>query len=314
MSATAKLAHYVVAPTMSLETPSYNYLADRLPSYAAGYIGPTVPWSQYTDAVVAPPAGSDLVAEWEFFYGVAQRMGLQLDLPAPPVKGGDRTPLAIDMHTKPTSDDIIALCTAGSRVPFEEVKRHPRGAIFADPAVVVAPKDPEWTGRLDVGNAQMMTDLTAAGREPLDEVVTSESGEVLDFRLVSRRLAQTYNSSGRALKAMRRRPYNPAFMHPDDLDGLGLRSGDIVEIRSARSSIYGIVEPDDSLRRGLVSMTHAFGDAPEHDAELRTIGASTGRLLTIEQFQPYTGQPQMSNIPVSVTPVDDDSVLTSRGS
>jgi hypothetical protein len=52
-------------------------------------------------------------------------------------------------------------------------------------------------------------------------------------------------------------------------------------------------------------MTHAFGGPPDRDHEVRTIGSSTNRLLTIDRdLQPYTGQPQMSNIPVSVQRVD----------
>ena len=72
---------------------------------------------------------------------------------------------------------------------------------------------------------------------------------------------------------------NPAFMHPDDLDGAGhCTSGDVAEISSARATILGVVEADDTIRRGLVAMSHAWGDVDEHDEEVRDIGGNTSRL------------------------------------
>jgi anaerobic selenocysteine-containing dehydrogenase len=293
MSATARLADYVVAPKMSLETASFTYLTDRLSEYAVGYTGPSIPWAQYAEPLVQPPEPSDLIEEWEFFYGLARRMGLQLVIGGP-------SGLALDMDKKPKTEDILGALTFGARVPLEEVRKHPRGVSIKDPPVFVAPKDPGWTGRLDVGNEEMTTDLRAVASRPLDEEAVAEDGEVLAFRLISRRMQGVYNSSGRALRPMRRRPYNPAFMHPEDLVVLGLCEGDTVEIRSRRATILGVAEADDTLRRGLVSMSHAFGDGPKYDSELRTQGSPTGRLLSLDYFQPYTGQPQMSNIPVSV--------------
>jgi anaerobic selenocysteine-containing dehydrogenase len=90
-------------------------------------------------------------------------------------------------------------------------------------------------------------------------------------------------------------------MHPDDLVELGLTTGDIAEISSARATILGVVEADDTIRRGLVAMSHAWGDVAEHDEEVRDIGGNTSRLIDVgDQWDPYSGQPIMSNIPVAV--------------
>jgi anaerobic selenocysteine-containing dehydrogenase len=303
MSATARFADYVVASKMSLETPAYTAIQELASVYAAGYLGLAAPWAQYTDAIVDPPADSDLLEEWEFFYGVAQRMKLQLEAGAL-VSFVPRPPVPLDMAVKPKTEDLIAICVQGGRVPLDEVKKHSGGAVFPEPAVMVEPKEPGWTARLDVGNPQMLSDLAAIAAQSFDAPAAA-TGDGSELRLVSRRLQQSYNSSGHDLAGMRRRPYNPAFMHPDDLGRLGLRAGDTVEIRSARASIVALVEADDTLRRGIVSMTHAFGGPPDRDHEGRSIGSSTSRLLTIDRdLQPYTGQPQMSNIPVSVQRVD----------
>lgn len=65
------------------------------------------------------------------------------------------------------------------------------------------------------------------------------------------------------------------------------------------------MEPDDTLRRGLVSMTHAFGGLPDRETDVRQTGANTGRLLSVDRdLQPYTSQPRMSNVPVAVKAID----------
>ena len=90
------------------------------------------------------------------------------------------------------------------------------------------------------------------------------------FQLISRRLPNVYNSSGRDIDALQRgKTWNPAFLHPDDLAMLGLRDGDLVEITSNHAAILGIAESAPELRRGVVSMTHCYGDTPEYDGQIR---------------------------------------------
>jgi hypothetical protein len=50
-------------------------------------------------------------------------------------------------------------------------------------------------------------------------------------------------------------------------------------------------------------MPHGFGDlpGPDGDARVREIGSNTGRLSSVEHdYDPYTGIPRMSTIPVNV--------------
>ena len=76
---------------------------------------------------------------------------------------------------------------------------------------------------------------------------------------------------------------------------------DISEFTSRVQNHQGIVEADPSVRRGLVSMSHSFGDEPAHDAEVREIGSNTGRLTPVDRdYDRYSGLPRMSNIPVEV--------------
>jgi anaerobic selenocysteine-containing dehydrogenase len=324
MSQTARLAHYVIAPKMPLEMAGTTYVNDMASRLGTGY-GLGDAYAQFADAAVDPPAGSELIEEWELYYGLAQRMGLQLTIPdavafgAPldsPTGIEPSAPVVLDMETKPTTAELLHLASRNSRVPLDDVKEHPHGALFPDPAVYVAPKQPGWTGRLDLANADMMAaldrdanaDMTSPRpySDPPTATAAANGGARFQFRLLCRRVGHMYNSAGNDPSTNRGKPYNPAFLHPADLRELHLRVGDLVTITSPRASIIGIVESDPSLRRGVVSMTHGYGDVPERDGEYRTIGSSTNRLLFDDvQFDPYTGQPQMSNIEVRVERVDE---------
>jgi anaerobic selenocysteine-containing dehydrogenase len=294
MSATAKLCDYIVAPTLSLESPGITQMHEGLGFYGVSH-GYAVPYAQYAKKVVDPPAGSEVIEEWEFFYGLGQRMGLQLD-----VRGQ-----ALDMQRKPTSDEIIELLCTGSRIPLDELKRHPNGHVFDDPPVLATGRDEGWPHRLDVGAREMMQELREVRSEPFFDHAGYTATPVFSHRLISRRMHNVYNSGGQQLDRLKRKfAYNPAFMHPEELAELGLSAGDMVEIAGGEGSIRGFVEPDPDVRRGVVSMAHAWGGAPTDDDALRTIGSNTGRLSSSDgRLDPRSGQPLMSAIPVNVSRV-----------
>jgi anaerobic selenocysteine-containing dehydrogenase len=99
-------------------------------------------------------------------------------------------------------------------------------------------------------------------------------------------------------------------MNPGDIDTLGLHAGDVVEISSDHAMILGVVEAAEDVRTGVVSMAHAFGDAPQHDKDLFYIGSNTGRLTNVEDnYDPRTGMPRMSAIPVNVRRGDQSLAL-----
>ncbi|MEE2662852.1 MAG: molybdopterin-dependent oxidoreductase [Myxococcota bacterium] len=300
LSATAKLADYVIAPPLSLEQPGMSLPSETLVPYAMGYL---VPYAQYTPKIVDPPEGSDLIEEWKFFYGLAQRMGLPLTIESAYSWGPDiETPARneLDMQSPPTTDELFEMLAAGSRIPLAEVKRHPHGAVFPDPPSIVQPKDPSCTAKLDLANEIMLAELAAVAAEP------TERQTEYSHRLVSRRLLDVHNSAGRDIpKLVRKYRYNPAFMHPDDLASLGVAPGELITIESDHSTIHGVAEAEANLRTGVISMPHAFGDAPgdDNDARVREIGSNTGRLTSVERdYDPYTGIPRMSAIPVNVRP------------
>lgn len=293
MSHTARYADYVIAPRMPLETPHVSQILDYL--QAAG-IGPGAPYAYYGPAVLDAPDGSDLLTEWEFFYGLAQRMDVQIDAPHPLGLVG---PVPLDMTHPPTEDELLDIVCQGSRIPLDLVRSHPDGVegdLATEPATVVAPADPDAPTRLDVANPQMLFDLAGAAHD-------LARGHTADMMLISRREMHTTNSSYNAMAARGGRRHNPAYLNPEDAARLGVAPDELVCITSPRAAVIAIVSLDESVRPGVVSMSHAYGNAsPDVDTPTQD-GASTARLADVTvDFDRYSGQPRMSAIPVTVTP------------
>jgi anaerobic selenocysteine-containing dehydrogenase len=302
MSASAKLAHYVMAPKIGLEVPNMSYVTEHMELYA-GIWGMSQPFGMYAPKLMETPPGSDLIEEWEFFHGVARHLQLQLKMyyfeTLTSTRRESRAPVDLDMDRKPTTDELYELITRGSRIPLDAVKRHPNGAVFPE-SIVAAGRDPQCAARLQVGDAGMMTELSEVAAEAMD------ASAEFPYRLICRRSAHVYNSTGRDLPLLIQKGgrHNPAFMNPADLADLGLKTGDVVRVSSRHGDVLAIVEAEDALRRGLVSMTHAFGDLPRDGADFRIVGTNTSQLTSVEDdFDRYSGIPRMSALPVNVVAV-----------
>ena len=100
-----------------------------------------------------------------------------------------------------------------------------------------------------------------------------------------------------------KRPYNPAFLHPEDLTALGLAPGDLARVRSAHGEIFAVVDAAEDVRRGVVSMSHSWGGLHEDESTVRTGGSCTARLIDVTtDYDPISGIPMQSAIPVNIEP------------
>lgn len=307
MTPSAQLAHYVMAPKIAFEVPTCSYGPESLELYVGSW-GLPEPFGMYAAKLTDPPVGSDVIEEWEFFWGLARRQGLQLKMyDGPSFTGARREPRPtadIPMDAKPTTDEMLALLTRGSRIPLDELKRHPDGALF-DETVLTEPKAENCDARLQVADRGMLAEL-ADLVEAVEQDATGPFHVDHQYVLVSRRAAHLNNSSGQDLPKLVRKggTHNPVFLHPDDLAALGLGAGAEVEIVSAHGAIPAIAEVDSAMRPGVISMTHAYGRLPSEKADFRQHGSNTGRLLSVEDnFDRYSGIPQMSAVPVSIRPL-----------
>ncbi len=275
VSATAGLAHYIMAPKMTLERDDVTLMAD--PWYEK-------PYSQYAEAVVATDA--DVIEEWELYQGIGRRLGLDVRVGELPVCGPQ----------SPSKFDLLEAITHGSRVPLAWLRDNPGGHVFGDVEVIVQPGDPASTARLDL----------------LPEGVAEEFREALEppaidprytHRLICSRSKYVLNSSGLNLSLLREKmgTTNPAVMHPQDIAALGLADDQLVEVHSEHGSIPAVLRADARIKRGVIAMHHAWGVAPDDAAvdDVRRVGTNTNRLIDNSlNRQRYTGMTRQSAIPV----------------
>lgn len=300
ISATARLGHYVLAPTLALEVPAVSSYNERVGTWGMIW-GFDVPYAQYAPAIMPPPQGSDLRDDWQFLFGIAKAMGFQLVLkPSSFANLEDAAARAkpLDMARDYTTDEMLDLAFEGSPVPMSEVREKAvRGHVFDLPKTVVLPKPEGWTGKFELAHPAMVDEL----RDVAAEAYGPTPG--YPFLLISRRLRDHYNSTWHDLDALKRQyPCSPAFMHPDDVVALGLEAGDIVSITSDAGEIMGVVELAPELRQGCVSMAHGWGVNPDEPEDPTRLGGCTSRLISTDRdCDPYSWMARQSSIPVKVT-------------
>jgi anaerobic selenocysteine-containing dehydrogenase len=284
MNASARLSHYIFAPKLQYERADIPMLIYDMSFYP-------VAWGQYTPGIVAPPPGSQLIDDWYLFWGLAKRLGLQLDY-----RG-----VAIDMETPPSTDDLIAIRTAGSLVPLDEIKRFPGGHIFDVETRVEAGRPEAGDNKFD----PMPDDVAAVLAEVAAEPIPARAASAFGFThlLQVRRVRESNNSTSVGLDAVRKRmPYNWASLHPGDLSALQLADGARVTISSDHGSIPAVVKSDLSVREGVLVMTHGWGGLPGDKQGYEQAGANVNLLISNERnLEPINAMVRMSAIPVNIS-------------
>jgi anaerobic selenocysteine-containing dehydrogenase len=274
MSATARLAHYVLPPRLLYER------AD-LPGLLGAANKVSLSFAQYTGPIVTPPAGAEVTDDWYVYWGLARRMGRTLTIAGTP----------LDMNVPPTTDDLLSLITRDGRVSLDELREAPHGRVFDFPAEHVQP------GRSDEGRHFEV--MPGDVRKELDAYAKRRRPAGHRHLLTVRRMRHVINSLHPASSGSSdQKRHNPAFLHPEDLDALGIVDGARVDITSSYGTVTAVAAPDDRLRRGVVSMAHCFGGLPEDpDKE----GACTNLLISTEAGrEAHNAMPWMSAVPVSV--------------
>jgi anaerobic selenocysteine-containing dehydrogenase len=286
LSATAQLAHYVLPPRMMYERADVPF---------TGFLGAAllpVNWAQFTAPVLAPPAGSDLVEDGYVYWALARRLGVQLTLGGRP----------LDMERRPTTEELLQVRLGDAAVTLDQLKAdlaaHPAGKVYDPPSGVVLPARPGADGKFDV----MPADVAAEVRELLaamasrDPAPPADAGSGFTHLLSTRRMQHVMNTTGNTLEGtLARAPCNPAYVHPEELDALDLRAGDAVEIASEHGSIEAVVQPDRTVRPGVISIAHCWGGAPGKP------GVNVNRLIACDaHVEAINAMPRLSAVPVRI--------------
>ena len=144
---TAQLAHYVIAPTMSFERP------DDTRGYEHFF---SEPFAQYTAPILERPG--DVIEDWQFFFELASRMGLLLNIGTRVWEpGGER----------PSSDELLESFAQRAQVPYASVRAEPHGAEFDVAPTVVGPPAADARGRFEL----LADDVERELRDALDALV-----------------------------------------------------------------------------------------------------------------------------------------------
>ena len=292
-SATAKLADYIIAPTISLERDDVTMLTDTWYD---------VPYSHYTKAVL--PRNPQSREEWEIYWELSHRSGIPIELP-----GGQ-----LDTSKRPSKYDALKLIAKGSRIDIDEMRDKGQGHVYSEVDVRVEPGREGRDAQLQLLPEGIADEIT----QILDENIR-KNGKIIDenreftHMMISRRLKHVFNSSGQQLTNLQKKgTTNPAYMNPGDLAQLGISSGDLVEIEGAYGMLLGVAEAAEDVKAGVISMAHAWGDIPDNFGDVRKKGSSTNRLLDDHKtYDPITGQPRMTAIPVNVRLVKEEPATAS---
>lgn len=278
LSTTARLADYVFAPKLQYERADIPMYIFDMSFYSQN-------WAQYTGEIVKPPAGSQLVDDWYVFWGIAKRLDLQLNF-----QGTD-----INMDTAPSTDGLLDIRCQGSVVPLEEVRKHPSGKVFDLDYTVQEPFDD--SGRFEVMPKDVQQELSTVAAS----IETPRDRREFTHLLQARRIRESNNSSAVMLDAVHKRiPDNWAAMHPEDINQLKLALNSTVTIRSEHGSIQARVRADDSIRPGVISVSHGWGGLPgENNQEP---GSNVNQLISSEaHIEPINAMVRMSAIPVQIS-------------
>ncbi len=281
MSASARRADMILAPSMCLEREDINNVSDAFTEEAYGH---------YTEAMVPPPG--DTMDEYEMLWWLAKHMGIEMNFPGGPAS----------METCPDKATVLDLISEGSllkpskaKADAAALKRKGAAITYEELHPVVGPADPEASEKFDLNAGAMPSQLIDyAAYDPVDDG--------FDFRLISRRSKHRYNSNGHTFpKLVEKMPTNPAFFNPADLAAAGIEDGAIIQITSPTASIFGLAKADEKVRQGVISMSHAFGDSEAGKGDVMTKGGSTNRLIVDDaHLDPITGQAMQSAIPVRI--------------
>jgi anaerobic selenocysteine-containing dehydrogenase len=315
MSNTARVAHYVIADYLGLETPAVSQFLEASKYYGLWTQGLEWPYAMYTPAAVSPPAGADVIEVWQFFYELCIKLDLPLTMYGNAAGAGehwDQHPqeIKLDMSRRPSTEEMYRNMCVGSRVPLDEVRQHAHGKMYYELDHTVLPRDADCDAWFELADGFMLAELRTIFEKRGDLPQPSPDFPLL---MTPRRTNEVLNSIGRTNPRLGgKRPYNPAFLNPVDLEKYGIRSGDAITIRSPFGEVSAIAEVEHRLRPGTLSISHCFGGNPDEQFAPDQQGACTSRLLSADpgQIDPLFGQPRMGAIPVAISAAGNPPIVS----
>jgi anaerobic selenocysteine-containing dehydrogenase len=242
-----------------------------------------------------------VIDDWYFFWAVSARMGVPLTfkywnygLRFQDIPEG----IELSLNEQPDPEELCRYLAKDSAVPFDTLVATPAGVRPDLESRFVKPGPPDAAGRLELCPPDVAAELAALAAE------APEQG--YGYRLTCRRVLHALNSAYRDSKEARRRfPVNYAHMNPEDMRDEGIADEDMIEIASQFGTVRTRAKGEARLRRGVISMTHMFGQLVGSGDPVADGGANVGQLVSLtEHIQPINFMPRYSAVPVNVRMVE----------
>ncbi len=282
---TATFADYVLPAATAFERDSWHFLVDAFNQE---------PFAELRRKIVEPPG--ECRGEWDIFKDLARASGVPfLNNPV-----FDRLGRALDAVGIGFTPALLARYLLLGRTPsYGELMKSPRGA-FGEPfthgrflKTIIETED----RRVHLAPARLVRELEALGPPPAPS-------EDRPYMLISgARRAASFNSWTHNLpKLAAKLKGNWATLHPADAESLGVRSGDLIRVRSASGELEIEVRLSDKILPGVVSIHqhwgHVYGSgmktAEEHP------GVNVNRLHSDTLRDPVCGMPVFNGTPVAI--------------
>lgn len=281
-NATAEYADYVLPSTDGFERADINITGLGLQHE---------PWIQYTDPVVEPRG--ERREEWWILGRIAQEMGMKSPLDEP---GEARTALwgRIDHMLR------------GRGLSLDEVRARPHGVAFEGltPGRFYSDQLQTDDGRVDCCPPAFAEAIERcqAQLEELDREGNTR------LKMITRRDPYMHNSWYANLERMKggSKDRNYLYVHPQDARERGLAEGDKVRLSNDWGAVVVELRLDPELARGVVAMTHGWGNAqtPGMRVAYETPGTNQNALLPSGpgSYDPLSNQAFMTGVPVDLAP------------
>ena len=279
-NATGELADYLLPCADMLERRDLNI---------CGLGMQAEPFVQYTDAVV--PAAHERKEEWWILGKLEQALGLHS---------------AFTAQDNPDPFTRINRMLGYANLTLEQLQQAPQQTVVLPP-IPTGRFYTEWIQTPD-NKVDCCPPLFTDAMQQAHSIFKELQQEPADqLKLITLRTNYMHNSWYHNLPELKREHQkdNGLHMHPEDIRARGLHDGDEIEVSNHWGSLVTRLRADDTLRPGVVAMTHGWGNQRSHGLKVaqQFPGSNVNVLLPTGpgSFEKLSNQAFMTGIPVMVS-------------
>jgi formate dehydrogenase len=289
-------AHYILPDLTALEREDFPFFP---------LLHLTVPYMQWTDAVVEPRG--EARPAWWVIDQICRRTKIAPNPLAPGrlawrlgIRPGLPTVLDLFLRTGPYGD-LFGLRRRGPRLSRKKLLANPRGVLLEPfvPTGNLARLLPHQDGKVHLDPAPILADL-----ERLRSFPTRPPAD-FPLRLVSLRELRSQNSRLHNVERLMRNREQTLRMHPDDAEAAGVEDGVMVAVVSPRGRIEVPVKLTKEMMPGNIALPQGWGHRGGWKRAVAAGGANYNCLTPDgpDDLDRVSGQAWLNGFPVRVEPI-----------